>query len=246
MVNIVSERLAILQQCSARHRAQPPIGVAPAAWLSSAGRHDEDWIERSERLPRDPISREYVRTAIHADLRPLEELVAMIFAWGGMDRRRGTDALSSFPIWRPVIEDLRKSTIMPPEAYERFATVRRTGVKGMGPAYFTKLIFFFTAPSPTNSAYIMDQWTGLSANYLTNSPLVKLTRIHGRRKISHWVNDKNNARVYSEFCELVDKLALSLNVFPKSVAEEMIFSEGYRRGLWRNHLVSNCLTVPIG
>jgi len=57
---------------------------------------------------------------------------------------------------------LRSDKLTRAGAYNLFAGTN--ALPGLGPAYFTKLLFFF---SPTKSNYIMDQWTTKSMMLLT-------------------------------------------------------------------------------
>ena len=87
---------------------------------------------------------------------------AAIMAWGGMDQRfRDMLFRGSGKEWLEVAEEIRCGAIDRMTAYDRFRELRRKNkLKGAGPTYFTKLIYFF---APRSSAtlkmgYIMDQW----------------------------------------------------------------------------------------
>lgn len=56
------------------------------------------------------------------------------------------------------------------EAYRLF--LGTGAIPGIGPAFFTKLIYFF---SPTPDFYILDQWTAKSVNLLTGNWVVKMS-----------------------------------------------------------------------
>ena len=103
----------------------------------------------------------------------------------------------------------------------------------MGPAFFTKLIYFFGQKSDSRG-YIMDQWTALSANLLTGRKLVDMQIFKGGARVS----DDNSSDVYNDFCCFIEVLAQELNE-SSDQAEIRIFSMGGRRekkGKWRTYL----------
>jgi len=106
----------------------------------------------------------------------------------------------------------------------------------MGPAFFTKLIYFF-GKSATDRGYIMDQWTARSANLLLDTPLVHVIETRS----GSWVSDKNSEEVYEIFCQFIERLSHELNV-TTDLAEEIIFSNGnkgrlHTRGAWRDYVL---------
>jgi hypothetical protein len=114
---------------------------------------------------------------------------------------------------------------------------------GMRPAYFTKLIFFLM-PMGMPRGYIMDQWTSSSVNLLFVEKIVKtaVQRTYlksGSVKISESVLDKNTEFEYETYCQAVEFLAAELGDISPEEAEEMMFSQGRGRGLWRSYLISN-------
>ena len=104
---------------------------------------------------------------------------------------------------------------------------------GMGPAYFTKLIFFLMPESASSArGYIMDQWTSRSMNLLKSDARFIKTVVSGN---SRWVADSNDEGTYEAFCREVETLAAILSMRPDK-AEELLFSEGRGKGRWRNYL----------
>jgi hypothetical protein len=99
-------------------------------------------------------------------------------AWGGQGS--GATAKNVSAAWKKHgkierhLEKLRDGGLSRIEAYERF---RGAGaIAHLGPAFFTKLLFFFDtshATNPTGGCYIMDQWTARSVNLLTGHAIVK-------------------------------------------------------------------------
>ena len=59
-------------------------------------------------------------------------------------------------------------------AFQEFHRLRAEGnLKGIGPAYFTKLIYFLMPETPDMPrGYIMDQWVGCAINILTQKDIV--------------------------------------------------------------------------
>lgn len=166
------------------------------------------------------------------------QLTICILAWGGMNRKHGVSALSSWHDWNMIIRDLRSACVSRSEAYAFFKEKRQGGfLSGMGPAYFTKLIFF---SHPNHDGYIMDQWTARSANLLGLSPSIEMygAGVSSGSKFMG-VSDKNTAAVYESFCKFLEALAdtASSSIGPMEV-EEAMFSLGRGRGAWRNYVVS--------
>lgn len=162
-----------------------------------------------------------------------------ILGWGGMRRDHARKVLSTAQHWMPIVDTIRQGSLTRTEAYGQFMKVRALGnLPGMGPAFFTKLIYFFGKNSQSRG-YIMDQWTARSANLLLGADLVEL--IH--TKSGSWVTDENTEAVYDSFCVFIERLAAELNV-ATDIAEEMIFSIGQRgrsklRGAWRQYVLQH-------
>lgn len=156
-----------------------------------------------------------------------------IFAWGAMRRSNARQVIYHSKNWLPVIERLRENPLKRDAVYDMFAELRSLGAKGMGPAYFTKLIYFL-GRNETSRGYIMDQWTARSINLLCGLDLIHLSKFQSFQ----FVNDKNNGAVYEKFCACVEGLAQQLDVKPDE-AELLIFSEGRSRGAWRTYVKEN-------
>jgi hypothetical protein len=149
-------------------------------------------------------------------------------AWGGMRRDHARDAWQEREKWLPIIKALRNEKCARRDAYRAF---QKAEISGLGPAYFTKLIFF---SCPHHSGYIMDQWTGKSINLLFGDG-----KSHPILFSGHWVSRSNSPETYEEFCVLVEHLAKKLEVGPPK-AEEMIFSSGGKNpGRWRQYVKLN-------
>ena len=159
-----------------------------------------------------------------------------IFAWGGINRKHACSALQSFVGWEPIISNLRSEKCSSIEAYNQFYELRKSKkLSGIGPAYYTKLIFFC---HPKHDGYIMDQWTARSVNLLVDQ-----TEAHVRLNKSKYfqgVSDTNDQRVYEKFCNNVERLAKKCGKGDPSEIEEALFSKGGRNKLdWRRYVIKH-------
>ena len=116
----------------------------------------------------------------------VEELSIAILSWGGMNREHGK-SLFQHKDWLNIVKRMRNNDIKTrKEAYDLFQVLRKNKkLKGMGPAYFTKLICFV---NPNLKGYIMDQWTAKSINFLFENKNINLSK-------SGHVSDKNTADI---------------------------------------------------
>jgi hypothetical protein len=145
-----------------------------------------------------------------------------------------------------LVDMIRNNDIRRDDAYDYFLKLHHTGIiKGLGPAFYTKLLYYFGKNNGW-SAYIMDQWTSLSINYLTGHNIVQLNSVRNGNRTSNYVSKYNDWRVYSNFNNLVEILAKKLTaldpnkkIYSGEETEIFIFSEGYKKGAWRNHLVNS-------
>ncbi|MPR11501.1 hypothetical protein FS320_26650 [Microvirga tunisiensis] len=117
------------------------------------------------------------------------------------------------------------------EAYGLFES---TPIAGLGPAYFTKLIFFLLQ---SNDGYILDQWTGKSVSILFEPCFIAFDH-------SGYVARRNSAHVYERYCRNVEALAERLDL-AASRTEELLFSRGGRpKHPWRHYVVQNWKRSP--
>lgn len=160
-----------------------------------------------------------------------------ILAWGGMNRKHASQAFSSWSEWEPIASKIRNGELNRREAYNSFIELRKLKkLKGLGPAYFTKIIYFLSKPE--SRGYIMDQWTARSSNLLLNAKLIELTKaIVKSNKVSYFVSDKNSAEAYEKFCLFIEQLAQVHQTTPDLI-EMSLFSQGYGIGIWRNYVIS--------
>ena len=160
-----------------------------------------------------------------------EELAIAILSWGGMNREHGKSLFQNKE-WLELIEKIKSNQIRTrEEAYALFTALRKNKkLKGMGPAYFTKLICFV---NPSLKGYIMDQWTSKSINLLFENKIVALTN-------SGHVADKNSSAIYEDFCQKIEYLAELLKIKPIDLEENLFSNGGVNKGKWRQFVVANC------
>lgn len=165
--------------------------------------------------------------------------VILILSWGGM--RRGTlqrELFKNHRDWLPLIDEIRYSKFSRFDAFREFQKLRNSSkIEGLGVAYFTKLIYFFGKLN-SKQGYILDQWTGKSANLLRldNSDISRI------RFTGNWVNDSNSPEIYENFCLFIEFLSKKLsadwqNEVRPDQAELCLFSLG-RRNLHYNEELS--------
>jgi hypothetical protein len=165
------------------------------------------------------------------------EVFLSVMAWGGMNVAYSRSAWRYFVILQPIIGKLRKGAFSRQAAYAALSgTLATLPNPGMGPTYFTKLIYFCC---PKQRGYIMDQWTGKSINLLFESadggppPVTFL----GKR-----VSPKNSSERYEQFCQLVEALGERLGEKNGGEVERRLFSSGARGaqecGRWRRYVVN--------
>jgi hypothetical protein len=101
----------------------------------------------------------------------------------------------------------------------------------LGPAFFTKLLYFF---SPGNNFFIMDQWTAKSINLLKGEEVVKLDS-DPQSPHRHFVARRNCGSDYNKFCEKIDELAIFLGVSGEEI-EQRLFAGVHP---WRGYVINN-------
>ena len=127
-------------------------------------------------------------------------------------------------------------------------------LKGMGPAFFTKLIYFLTRRDDPKRkpGYIMDQWVGSSVNLLTGSNLVLLDVTRTWRRSKGWlepsfvftVSDENTSDGYEVFCSVVDQLACRFYLCVDQVDQALFSVGGQDPGSWRKYVVAHQARTP--
>lgn len=157
----------------------------------------------------------------------LRDLVIDILAWGVMREVSARRALPKWDDWKAPCHALVQGCGVG-DAYDQFFRLQRAEkLPGMGPAYYTKLIYFLGK----GDGLIMDQWTSRSINLLFGKEIIDLQP--GQRKSNsdryYTVKPTNDRGVYATYNEAIAILAnkLSENLQERvslSETEELIFS----------------------
>ena len=163
-------------------------------------------------LPTVSIDRTMVARLCHN--RKHDVLVGYLaaMAWGSQRRSHGRSAWAHRDAIKKLLDVMRSGMIDPVDAYESFA---KQQIPGLGPAYFTKLIYFF---SEHKSWFIMDQWTAKSINLLFDRNMVLISRCG-------WVTRDNTASHYKAYCHAVAQLGSELGETGE-IIEQRLFSKG--------------------
>ena len=218
------------------HKTAGPIGVAPAKWVKD---HALKGVPSSPALPTHQLNRTDVRTICRDMHKDVLFGYVCAMAWGSQGRGRGGDA-NLKNAWtylstshnKKIFDDLRTKKYSRSQAY----SLINGKIPGVGPAYFTKLLFFF---SPQPDFYIMDQWTAKSINLITGKKVVIIEQ-------SGAVSGRNTAMNYENYCLVVDEIATHLKLSGADV-EEMLMSKGFvRKGSippepWRRYVIGHYL-----
>ena len=156
----------------------PWTGLKPRNWWASV------FGDQSTRLEALPISRDKLKKLCANTEYSDREALAAVLAWGGMRRSHGRDLRANIDGICNIVSGLRNGQLSKNDAYSQFFEMRHEGkLRGMGAAYYTKLIFFC---APKHDGYIMDQWTSKSINLIYGTNVVDLT-------YAGHVSDKNDA-----------------------------------------------------
>lgn len=249
------QALIRLQECKHRIEAEVPEKIRDDLWLE--GLSPNAWFDKYEtswkipNLPDNPLNRSELLNFIRpyrgkkeVDEITIRKLIVSIFAWGGMRPTPtwGKLAIDTIETYEKICLELLRG--MPSvSAYEEFYKQKKTGaMRGVGPAYYTKLIFFFG----DQTGLIMDQWTARSINLLLNAPVIKLT---SNKNVDH----ENSQQVYASYLNFISELKTNLSIESVSKTEELIFSCSHAKATvinrlgqyhdacsaWRKYVVNN-------
>jgi hypothetical protein len=199
-------------------------------WSRSIG-HDLQ-LTREQIPPSGRHTREHLFALAASPTATTIDVCAAIFAWGGM-RRDHARLFFGSPEWLVISDGVRRGELDHFQGYAQFfdLTCARK-MRGCGPAYYTKLLFFLP-PSRHLRGVIMDQWTARSMNLLLGPPpLVKVTK--GQQQV-RYVSSRNDSEVYRRFCGAMSELASVVEDTPERT-EMRLFSQGKGRGEWREYV----------
>jgi hypothetical protein len=219
-------------------------GKAPKPWF---GRVDPSPSKLAHDLLDDtPVNRTHLLNMQSSPM-PTAQFCVSIFAWGGMRTSNGKHLFGlHMKPWLDVAQQLRDGALSRVKGYDAFVALRNTkSLAGLGPAYFTKLLYFL--PPPAQKGYIMDQWLGLSINLLTGQEIVKLNESitwewkpkQVSPRFDSLVSDFNDGAGYEMFCNKIERLSVKMGFgWTPELTELALISEGghVKKG-WRDYVV---------
>ena len=232
---------------NAEFKPQSAVGDVPARWA-------EDLPNAPTALPSTKQTRQEVQSQCREKHVDALFAYACAMAWGGQNDRfeRTSRPGHKTLAWKhrhlilPKLQVLRGGRLTHCQAYNLFSGPN--SIPGLGPAFFTKLIYFFSPPPPegTIGFYIMDQWTAKSVDLLTQRWVVRLARSESTSP-TH-INKSGN---YEAFCVEVEKLAEGLGLNGPDAGdqvEQRLMSEGgHKPQTWRKHVKQNWPSLaPLG
>ena len=183
------------------------------------------------------VDRDYLKSLCANPSVSSEIAFISIMAWGGMKYKHGRLSWPHRKEIMPIIDEIRSGTITRSESYARFQNFRlKTKGSGLGPAFFTKIIFF---GHPRHDGYIMDQWTSLGINLLFSNqpePIVKMSTGYYRQSRFDSVTDQNTERNFEDFCEKIESISGLLDISAEDVELRLFSNGGHKPGPWRQYV----------
>lgn len=202
------------------YQPQDAVGTAPATWATKCGFED---VPDSALLPEQPLTRRQVRDICTDPARHVLFGFICAMAWGEQQKRHARLSWGARVPLQNDLERLREGGLTRAQAFELFAG--KNWIPGLGPAYFTKLLYFFSL-APTN--YIMDQWTARSVNLITGRKVALMA--------GDYVSGYSTGEHYQAFCEEIDAMAAALGCSGQDI-EERLFSQGWHKPWpWRAYV----------
>jgi hypothetical protein len=211
------------------------------------------WAERTglgAHLPDMPINRDDLFKLIENQEILTSAVCWSILAWGGMHgKHRDSLMEQKDDRWLRLANTIRSGHLSRQESYDAFSKLKAEGyLKGMGPAYFTKLIFFMMPRSASTypPGYIMDQWVGSSVNLLADREVVLMNRFSTWKKnktaivlsTDLVVSELNDGTRYEEYCSFIEAIGRIINR-PAAETELLLMSSGgKKKQSWRDYVSS--------
>lgn len=200
-----------------------------------------------DRLEVGTLSRHHVFGLANDSSINTSTVCAAALAWGGM-RSANKQFMLSGNVWLQISERVRCGCLERADAYSEYWNAAQNGtIKGLGPAYFTKLTYFLLPRSELRNptGYIMDQWTGCSVNLLFRSIVVRMDvmsiwRNGGQRpKARYVVSNANTAIHYEAFCSCMDALTDVCRLSADQLDRALWSKGGPRPATWRKYVIEN-------
>lgn len=248
MTTINGDHMNVFQSCMDNNVSPDDLGGKPWQTFCS-GLNGVDLAAFKLKGPNGRISRSEVFSLAAKDNISILTVCAAVLAWGGM-RINHRDMLTKNLGWLEVADKIKRGALNRRQAFSEFSRLRTKGLlKGMGPAYFTKLIYFLTPRNGLqgNQAYIMDQWAGCSINLLADQEIVlmdvtrswKRTDEKPQASFSFRVSDVNSDENYEEFCQTVDDLVVKTGRNCEVIDRAMLADGGKNPSRWREYVIKN-------
>lgn len=194
---------------------QLSLGEAPATWFIRLGLLN---VPAASTLPSVPLTRRTLRSiCIDAAVDVLHAYVC-VMAWGRQDTVPGGKGPSNVrESWAArerlavILQQLRQGGLSRGESYRLF--LEAGAVPGLGPSFFTKLLYFFGQNIPQGEApYIVDNEILDRMAHLTGLPFARKASCGGYQAVC-WEMD-----------QMVTQLSWSLNECNGSHVEERLFA----------------------
>lgn len=190
---------------------QGAIGDSPRKWSSDMG------LIHNYQLPTETLNRRKVKE-ICLNEKDILKAYLIVMSWGGQGRGPGgkkavQNAWQAKERIKENITRLKKERPSRAKAYDMFSG--SNAIPGLGPAYFTKLLYFFGLDE---SMYIMDQWTTKPIILITDKNIIKHTDLGPSRT--------NSGKNYELFCLIIDDLCEVIGADSGDEVEQRLFSIG--------------------
>jgi hypothetical protein len=211
------------------HVPAGPVGYVPTAWVVNHGLAGVP--AAAIPLPTHQLNRVTVRAICQNPANPVLFGYVCAMAWGLQGAGPGgaghvAAAWAANALLIPKLAALRAGGLTRRQAYSLFTGAN--AVPGLGPAYFTKLLYFFL---PVADCYIMDQHTGKSMGLLTGNWVVRM--------VGKAVSNLNKCGNYQAYCEEVDTMAGLVGLTGEQIEEMMMSRGGHHPWPWRVHVHAN-------
>lgn len=214
---------------------------SPSAFVEDVG-----LTALSARLPESSETRSDLLSAGAAATNDMMALAWRILAWGGMHVENGKTLARCDESWVELCKEVAAGTFDRVGAYNAFAQLRKSKTtKGLGPAYFTKLIYFLIPRGIARPpGYIMDQWVSCAINVLSVEPIVRVRKYTTAKTEGYIVSDSNDGNTYERYCRTIEALADVCGLAPDDLEIQLMSKGGHRPASWRSHVLQHRTPNP--
>jgi hypothetical protein len=239
MINTFEQTALAQFEQTINEKAQNWVGYKPSCWAKKIITDSNEL--KKYNLSDKAINRIELKEIWRDKNNSTEKCFLSTMAWGGMRRKHGRDAWHARENWLPICNQIREGNLTRKEGFKEFRTLRlERKLRGMGPAYFTKILFFAL---PKENAYILDQWTARSTHILTNQRIWPSVSKPTKNRV--YVTDHVTENEYEDYCLIVEKLAKIMRSNDNSKIEERMFGVGGRNpSQWRKYVMKNWEKLP--